>query len=273
MKHVSLISLAGAVCLFSSCDHEERMVAQPKPAVDQSISESRWPEADFTPWMSRAELQYLQNTSPSDQYFAHVEGRNVGGRLEYRAVVMPFTGEQYEQWAVFWGIDEEELFKCEMNLLGNGFVRQDTQVFADPAGRSIHQIVWLKPKTRVGDVEQNPVVETVPPSPPVAPPQAEPEPVTPLSHADTVKEAVVPEAPVARPVIEAPKTTDAGAGVSDDPAPETTKNQVYVVRQGDTLGKIAKNRKVSVADLKTFNHLKSDVLRIGQKLKIPVTGE
>jgi LysM repeat protein len=273
MKHVSSIALMGAVCLFSSCDHEERMVARPTFAVDQSISEPRWPEADFTPWMSRAELQYLQNTGPSDQYFAHVEGRNSAGRLEYRAVVMPFTGEQYEQWAVFWGIDEEELFKCEMNLLASGFVRQDTHVFADPTGRSVHQIVWLKPKTPVGDQEQNPVAEAVPPLPAAAPPQAVPDPVAPTSHDDTVKKTVVTEAPVARPVIESPKTTDADSEVSTAPASEISKSQVYIVRQGDTLGKIAKSRKASVAELKTLNHLKSDVLRIGQKLKIPVSGE
>lgn len=245
------------------------MVAHPTQVETLSISEPRWPEADFTPWMSRAELQYLQNTGPSDQYFAHVEGRNAAGRLEYRAAVMPFTGEQYEQWAVFWGIDEEELFKCEMNLLASGFVRQDTQVFADPTGRSIHQIVWLKPKTHGGELEPPPVVEAVPPSPPVTPPPAEPEPVAPPSYADAVKEAVVPEAPVARPVIEAPKSVDKDSEISKTPTPESSQNSVYIVRQGDTLGKIAKNRKVSVADLKTLNHLKSDVLRIGQKLTVP----
>ena len=44
--------------------------------------------------------------------------------------------------------------------------------------------------------------------------------------------------------------------------------KVYVVKSGDTLGHIAKRYKVTVAQLKQWNGLKSDFLRIGQKLKI-----
>lgn len=273
MKYLSPIALMGAVCIFSSCEQEEKAAAHPKQVVSQSIPEPRWPEVDFTPWMSRAELQYLQNTSPSDQYFAHVEGRNTSGRLEYRAVVVPFTGEQYEQWAVFWGIDEEELFKCEMNLLSNGFVRQDTQVFSDQTGKSVHQIVWLKPKTRVEDQERNLASEIIPPSPPLESPASVINPVAPVLQHDPVAEAVLREAPVGRPVTEDSTATDGAPDDSKVPTPEVSKSSIYIVRQGDTLGKIAKTRKVSVAELKTMNHLKSDVLRIGQKLKTPVPAE
>lgn len=44
--------------------------------------------------------------------------------------------------------------------------------------------------------------------------------------------------------------------------------KIYHVKSGDTLGHIAKRHKVSVRQLKQWNNLKSDFLRIGQKLKI-----
>ncbi|GAA5126438.1 LysM peptidoglycan-binding domain-containing protein [Luteolibacter yonseiensis] len=278
MKYSLPLFFAGAVCLLTSCEKDRETTAMVAPEAVLPSLDSQWNEGDFTPWMSRAELQHFQNTSPSDQYFAHVEGRNRSGRLEYRAVVMPFGGAQYEQWAVFWGIDEEELFKCEMNLLANGFFRQDTQVFADQTGKSVHQIVWLKPKTSVGDQDrivgepqQNPDPETIPdPSPPEA---------TPLSSSatapdiGTAAETAVRDAPVATPVTEGPVKNDAASDIPPAPvsAPAVSRNSVHIVRQGDTLGKIAKSRKVSVAELKAINHLKSDVLRIGQRLQLSTT--
>lgn len=264
----AVIGIIGIVCLLSSCEREGKTVVPSQQAVSHSTPDSRWLEGDFTPWMSRAELQHFQNTSPSDRYFAHVEGRNANGRLEYRAVVMPFTGEQYEQWAVFWGIDEEELFKCEMNLLGSGFVRHDTQIFADQTGKSVHQIVWLKPRMSIEDQEQNPASEVLPASSIAESPPAAIVPVAPAPHDDPVRQAVVQEAPVAQRVTESLVKPDVSSAVPEDRTPKVSKNSIYIVKQGDTLGKIAKSGKITVTELKTINHLKTDVLRIGQKLKI-----
>ena len=49
-----------------------------------------------------------------------------------------------------------------------------------------------------------------------------------------------------------------------------TEYEEYVVAPGATLSAIAAAYKVSVADIKKANNLKSDVLRVGQKLRIPV---
>ncbi|MGG1397368.1 LysM peptidoglycan-binding domain-containing protein [Bacillus salipaludis] len=49
----------------------------------------------------------------------------------------------------------------------------------------------------------------------------------------------------------------------------TTKNvSTYTVKSGDTLGKIAKQFDLSLQDLKALNGLKSNLIRVGQKLKV-----
>ena len=44
----------------------------------------------------------------------------------------------------------------------------------------------------------------------------------------------------------------------------------YTVQPGATLSAISKAYGVSISDIKKANNMSSDVLRIGQKLKIPV---
>ena len=50
-----------------------------------------------------------------------------------------------------------------------------------------------------------------------------------------------------------------------------TKVVTHTVAKGEYLGKIASKYKVSVADIKRENNLKSDTLRLGQKLKVSVS--
>jgi N-acetylmuramoyl-L-alanine amidase len=46
----------------------------------------------------------------------------------------------------------------------------------------------------------------------------------------------------------------------------------YIIQRGDTLGDIAQQYQVSLTTLKDFNDLKSDVLHVGQTLRIPPSG-
>lgn len=55
--------------------------------------------------------------------------------------------------------------------------------------------------------------------------------------------------------------------VSETPAP-MPKFIVYRVKSGDTLGHIAAKYHVGVSQLKRWNHLRGDMLQIGQKIKI-----
>lgn len=49
----------------------------------------------------------------------------------------------------------------------------------------------------------------------------------------------------------------------------TTKTTTYKVQSGDYLAKIATKFKVTVASIKSSNHLKNDLIYVGQSLKIP----
>ncbi len=45
---------------------------------------------------------------------------------------------------------------------------------------------------------------------------------------------------------------------------------MYTVKSGDTLGHIALRHRVDVADIKAVNNMNSDLIRIGQKIRLPV---
>lgn len=54
------------------------------------------------------------------------------------------------------------------------------------------------------------------------------------------------------------------------PAPATVETVEYKVVSGDSLGKISQRNGCTVQELRDLNALKSDSLRIGQVLKVPV---
>lgn len=275
MKPLTRIALLGTACFLVSCDRKEPAEVSASPAVNYTTPGASWLETDFTAWMSRAELQYLQENNPPDKYFAHVEGRNHDGRLEYRAVLRPFSADEYDQWAVFWGINESELFDWELRLLRTGFTRKDMQAFQDSTGKALYQIVWLKPKgqseeqdltvSNSGDViapqSVQPEIESASIPFQETPVIAEPQPPEELVE-------VVPPPPAEQVAVPEPIAPPPPAAAKDPVAPKKPKTITYVVQPGDTLSKIARRRGVTVAELKSSNKLKSDVLRIGQKLTV-----
>lgn len=67
----------------------------------------------------------------------------------------------------------------------------------------------------------------------------------------------------------------AGAGqeTSATAAGSAPSGNVYTVRSGDTLTKIARAHGVSVSQLRAANNLRTSRVNVGQKLKIPAAGE
>ena len=61
-----------------------------------------------------------------------------------------------------------------------------------------------------------------------------------------------------------------GASSSSSSSAVKTKTITHTVKSGEYLGKIASRYKVSVADIKRENRLKSETVRVGQKLRITV---
>jgi N-acetylmuramoyl-L-alanine amidase len=60
---------------------------------------------------------------------------------------------------------------------------------------------------------------------------------------------------------------------STHPLPGTHRlAREYTIKRGDTLGEIAQQYQVSMGSLKGYNDLKSDILRIGDTLRIPPSG-
>ena len=53
------------------------------------------------------------------------------------------------------------------------------------------------------------------------------------------------------------------------PSTNTITDNYYIVKKGDTLWDLAKKYNTSVSTLKSLNNLSTNVLKIGQKLKLP----
>lgn len=235
-------------------------------AGSYSFSSGAFLETEFSLWMSRAELQVLHGKVPPDQYLARVEGRHHLGRAEYRAAVRAFPGNEFEQWAVFWGINEEELFQCEMQLLEEGFTRAEMQSFKDASDKILNQIVWLLPLSRGSS---SPIV-----SPPAATPAAavvQPEDEVLLTGDPAQGDLLQEEVDVAPKEARSERLAQDDDRLLTDQSP--AHQAIHLVRPGDTLGAIARRYKVSVADLKKANGLRTDLIRVGQKLPIPEKSE
>ena len=285
MKPFSPIILLALICLACSCSKRPVRAAASGPTAADAPAASyclpastAWSEEEYSQWMTRAELQFFQEQLAAGQYFAHVEGRNNAGLCEYRAVRKPLPVEQYVEAAVFWGLDDKDVFERELSLLRAGFVRKSMQVFVNASGSALHQIVWLRPlgtpqpSTTASSPPVRPKVAAAsPPEPSPADASAATEPPVP-SPSDTATEpAPVPDTspPVEKPptaIIVAPTDTRPAA---DQDVPNPKKCITYTVVQGDVLEKIARRHHTTAEAISAASDLKNDSLRIGQKLKIP----
>lgn len=72
-------------------------------------------------------------------------------------------------------------------------------------------------------------------------------------------------------IIPAAKASAGGASsFAPSPAPGETSVKTYKVKSGDNLGKIARANGVTVKQIRAANNLRTDQIKVGQTLKIPV---
>ena len=71
------------------------------------------------------------------------------------------------------------------------------------------------------------------------------------------------------PAKAASSSATAGTGTSSGSTPAAATGDAYVVKAGDTLGKIAKAQGTTIKELQTLNNLKTTQIRVNQKLKVP----
>jgi membrane-bound lytic murein transglycosylase D len=71
-------------------------------------------------------------------------------------------------------------------------------------------------------------------------------------------------------ILNMPKSRSVASNLAQQPQtrPSAAVGTLYTVRAGDSLSKIATHKKVSVAELKRWNKLSSNALKIGQKLSV-----
>lgn len=69
--------------------------------------------------------------------------------------------------------------------------------------------------------------------------------------------------------ISGPATIVAAADVPSGTVTAAARPQQHVIRRGDTLSGVASMYRVSLSSLRTANRLRSDTVRVGQKLRIP----
>jgi LysM repeat protein len=145
-----------------------------------------------------------------------------------------------------------------------------------------------KSATASADTSGTPMTIPAPPTtptpadsttPPASDATAAPAPAPPDASATasaTEPTSSAPSGPIqSGPVITPPASAAPSPEVASEPAAtpatesETTGGTPYVVKSHDSLARIAHQHHVKVAALRSANGLKSDMLRIGQKLVIP----
>lgn len=253
--------------LHTSCEQKKSTSTTPSPQEGggfQAFLGTTPKDEDFTPWMSRAELQYAHENSPAGTCFSFVQGRDNNGFRQYRAVRAPFLSTEWDLWAVYWGLSEQEMFEAEIKLLRNGFIRSQLQVFTDSGGAAVHQGVWLRARGH-RPVQDVATVDTSVPNTHVSGQTNEPQ----TQGAEDPGRPPLPEDPPEVAVTAPPRPVP----VAPPPVLESADRQIiHTVKKNETTSSVAKRYKVQPEAIIRENNLKSTMLRIGQRLKITVKG-
>jgi len=135
----------------------------------------------------------------------------------------------------------------------------EPEPYRAPEGSAALRENPTRPAFSIDDRQQGAVL-TPSQSAPVQPAVVKPRETTPAPVAsnDTI-------APMT-PSVAATSAATPVATQTPTPVENSIETEVYIVKKGDTLSKIASKNKMTVAQIKSVNNLKSDSIRIGQKL-------
>lgn len=178
-------------------------------------------------------------------------------------------GETLKKIARQYGISEQEL--KELNNLSSSRLRTGMKLAVPVADyENTPQGVTLADASTLtvdyGSRARRPIISTVAPT--LATRTTRPKTTTPTREAEAGREESA--GGTGAPVINA-STGSSEAAEAEETTPET--RVVYRVRRGDTLAEIAAKYHVSMADIRTWNRMRSSQVNIGQRLTIYTSGQ
>lgn len=91
----------------------------------------------------------------------------------------------------------------------------------------------------------------------------------PVQESQPVLQSLAATRTLSAPSADLPPTKELAAKANRIKGKSSERPSLYTVKAGDTLGKIAKAHHTTVASLKAANGLKTDIIAVGKKLRIP----
>jgi LysM repeat protein len=145
MKIPSPVKYSIAIALMAHLTSCEDSKAPQGNTQQKLTTEELARDIEFGPWMSKAQLMFVQEQLPSEDYFAEIEGRVSKGENQYRAITKTLNTDKHLRAEAVWGMEAGPLCQHEIDRLRKGMERSKSQVFTDTTGKAIHQLIMVLP--------------------------------------------------------------------------------------------------------------------------------
>ena len=97
-----------------------------------------------TDWVSNSEFQAIFNRMVDNRYYTHyVEGRALGGAIQYRAEFRPIF-KNLKNWYSFHGMSDEWYERRKARFNGVAYRELYHNYFLDSSGQNAHQACWVE---------------------------------------------------------------------------------------------------------------------------------
>ena len=233
------VSLSFRLCVFGTALFLYGCLQPPKPAVSPSLSPSPLPQATLITEVL-AEAEDLRTTMAAERIKAAKQVAKIRATQNRISVL---RNREIEHVATIADLEKElSLVKTERDELQ----REVTQLRAQAA--NVPQLLKMVAQVRILETSLEGMVSSI----------------DTLSN-ETARlkgEVKKQQAMAAR----SQKPESSGLAEHEPHAEDTDS---IVVKRGDSLWRLAHRHATTVAELKTLNHLESDVILVGQVLKIP----